>query len=38
MSAENAHGVAERVEKKLKKEFPSIVDIIVHIEPETVEH
>jgi cation diffusion facilitator family transporter len=38
MSAENAHGVAERVEKKLKKEFPSIVDIIVHIEPETVKH
>jgi cation diffusion facilitator family transporter len=38
LSAENAHRVAERVEKSLKKEFPSIIDIIVHIEPETVQH
>ncbi len=38
MSAENAHGVAERVEKRLKKEFPSIIDIIIHIEPDTVQH
>ena len=38
LSAENAHRIAERVEKSLKKEFPSIIDIIVHIEPETVEH
>jgi len=38
LSAEQAHGIAVRVEKKLKKEFPAIVDIIVHIEPETVQH
>jgi len=38
LSAEQAHGIAERVEKRLKKEFPCIVDIIVHIEPETVQH
>ena len=38
LSAENAHRIAERVEKSLKKEFPSIIDIIVHIEPETVKH
>jgi cation diffusion facilitator family transporter len=38
MSAENAHRIAERVEKCLKKEFPSIEDIIVHIEPDSVEH
>jgi cation diffusion facilitator family transporter len=38
LSAENAHRIAERVEKSLKKEFPSIIDIIVHIEPETVQH
>ena len=35
---EKAHGIADRVEKRLKKEFPSIVDIMVHIEPETVQH
>ena len=38
LSAESAHRIAERVEKGLKKEFPSIIDIIVHIEPETVQH
>lgn len=35
---EKAHGIAERVEKRLKQEFPTIVDIIVHIEPDTVKH
>jgi cation diffusion facilitator family transporter len=38
MPIEKAHGIAEIVEKRLKKEFPSIVDIIVHIEPDTVQH
>ena len=38
LPTEKAHGIAERVEKRLKKEFPSIIDIIVHIEPETVKH
>jgi len=35
---EKAHLIAEIVEKSLKQEFPSIIDIIVHIEPETVKH
>ena len=38
LSAEQAHGIAESVEKRLKKEFPAVVDIVVHIEPETVQH
>ncbi|OGW37178.1 MAG: hypothetical protein A2Y97_01145 [Nitrospirae bacterium RBG_13_39_12] len=38
MSTEKAHGIADKIERKIKKEFPSVVDIIVHIEPETVEH
>jgi cation diffusion facilitator family transporter len=38
MPIEKAHGIAEIVEKKLKKKFPSIVDIIVHIEPDSVQH
>lgn len=38
LSAEKAHLIADRVEKKLKKEFPSIVDIMVHIEPDTLQH
>jgi len=38
MPIEKAHGIAERVEKKLKQEFPTIVDIIVHIEPDSVKH
>ena len=38
LSAENAHRITEKVERGLKKEFPSIIDIIVHIEPESVQH
>jgi len=38
LPTEKAHEVAERVEERLKKEFPSVIDIIVHIEPETVQH
>jgi len=38
MPIEKAHGIADIVEKRLKKEFPTIVDIIVHIEPDTVKH
>jgi cation diffusion facilitator family transporter len=37
LSTEKAHGIADRIEKEIKKEFPSVVDIIVHIEPETIE-
>jgi cation diffusion facilitator family transporter len=37
LSTENAHGIADTIEKELKKEFPSVVDIIVHIEPDTLD-
>ncbi|MEW6067892.1 MAG: cation diffusion facilitator family transporter [Nitrospirota bacterium] len=35
---EKAHEIADNIEDKIKKEFPSIVDIVVHIEPETLKH
>lgn len=31
---EKAHSIADNIEEKIKKEFPSIIDIVVHIEPE----
>ena len=37
LSTEKAHRIADTIEKELKKEFPSVVDIIVHIEPEILE-
>ncbi|MEW6674471.1 MAG: cation diffusion facilitator family transporter [Nitrospirota bacterium] len=37
-SAEKAHEIADTVEEKIKNEFPSVVDIIVHIEPESLQH
>lgn len=37
LSTENAHRIADRIEKEIKKEFPSVVDVIVHIEPETLQ-
>jgi divalent metal cation (Fe/Co/Zn/Cd) transporter len=36
LSTEKAHGIADTIEKELKKEFPSIVDIVVHIEPDSI--
>jgi cation diffusion facilitator family transporter len=36
LSTEQAHIIADDVEKEIKKEFPSVVDIVVHIEPETM--
>ena len=38
LSTEKAHGIADSVEEKIKKEFPSVIDIVVHIEPEQLEH
>lgn len=35
LSTESSHGIATEVEKEIKKEFPSVVDIMVHVEPET---
>ncbi|MFZ6016461.1 MAG: cation diffusion facilitator family transporter [Nitrospirota bacterium] len=37
-SAEKAHEIVDTVEEKIKNEFPSVVDIIVHIEPESLQH
>jgi len=33
MSIERAHGIADRIEEEIKKEFPSVVDVVVHTEP-----
>lgn len=38
MSTETAHTIADSIEGKIKEQFPSVVDIVVHVEPETVEH
>ncbi|MBI5188534.1 MAG: cation transporter [Nitrospirae bacterium] len=38
LSTETAHEIADTVEEKIKNEFPSVIDIIVHIEPELVQH
>jgi cation diffusion facilitator family transporter len=34
MSTENAHHIADSIEETIKGEFPSVADVIVHIEPE----
>ncbi|OGW25309.1 MAG: hypothetical protein A2X59_04655 [Nitrospirae bacterium GWC2_42_7] len=34
MPIEKAHEIADRVEDTICKEFPSVVDVVVHIEPE----
>lgn len=38
LTTEKAHEIADRIETEIKKEFPSVVDIIVHIEPDSLEH
>jgi len=38
LSTERAHEIADTIERELKKKFPSIVDIVVHIEPDSVNH
>ncbi len=35
---EKAHEIADNIETKIKKEFPSVVDIVVHIEPDSINH
>jgi len=37
LSTENAHRIADSIEEGIKKEFPMVVDVIVHIEPETLQ-
>ena len=38
MPIEKAHDIADSIEEEIKKTFPSVVDIVVHVEPETLEH
>jgi cation diffusion facilitator family transporter len=38
MPTEKSHAIADNIEEKIKKEFPSVVDIVVHIEPNTLNH
>lgn len=33
LSTEKSHGIADRIEDTIRREFPSVVDIVVHIEP-----
>jgi cation diffusion facilitator family transporter len=35
---EKAHEIADKIENEIKKEFPSVVDIVVHIEPDSIKH
>lgn len=35
---EKAHEIADNIEKDIKQEFPAIVDIVVHIEPDSLTH
>jgi cation diffusion facilitator family transporter len=35
---EKAHVIADNVENEIKREFPAVVDIMVHLEPETHQH
>lgn len=38
ISTEKAHEIADDIENEIKTEFPSVVDITVHIEPEFSKH
>jgi cation diffusion facilitator family transporter len=38
LSTQKAHEIADNIEKEIKQEFPAIVDIIVHIEPDSLVH
>lgn len=33
ITTEESHAIADRIEDTIKKEFPSVVDIVVHMEP-----
>ncbi|MBM4136767.1 MAG: cation transporter [Nitrospira sp.] len=38
LTTEKAHHIADTIERVIKKEFPNVVDIIVHIEPDSLQH
>jgi cation diffusion facilitator family transporter len=35
LSTEKSHRIADNIEEQIKEKFPSVVDIVVHIEPES---
>jgi cation diffusion facilitator family transporter len=37
LSTEKSHEIADCIEETIKREFPSVIDIVVHIEPEIKE-
>ena len=37
MSVQEAHGIADGIESALKNEYPTIADVVIHIEPDTDE-
>lgn len=38
MSVEASHGIANRIEGRIKEEIPGVCDVVVHIEPTTHDH
>jgi cation diffusion facilitator family transporter len=34
LSTEKSHEIADRIEETINREFPSVIDIVVHIEPD----
>jgi cation diffusion facilitator family transporter len=38
LPTETAHEIADNIEQGIKKAFPSVVDIVVHIEPDSINH
>jgi len=38
LPTERAHKIADNIEEEIKKEFPSVVDIVVHVEPDSIKH
>lgn len=36
MPVEKAHGIADSIEEEIKRKFPMVVDVVVHVEPETM--
>jgi len=37
LSTEKSHEIADSIEETIKREFPSVIDIVVHVEPEISE-
>jgi divalent metal cation (Fe/Co/Zn/Cd) transporter len=37
MPIAEAHAIADNIEDRIKNEFPTVADVMVHVEPETAE-